>query len=98
MRYIIMFSTFLFAFGCFAENSVISGKTINSFDGDGNNLSSEISELLLKSCEFEITSSKGGKSKLLFGDREFIADGITFRQQDDGSCLVTFQYDPKEKR
>lgn len=98
MRYIIMFSTLLFAFDCFAENSVISGKTINAFDGDGNILSSEISELLLKNCEFEITSSKGGKSKLVFGEREFMADGITFRTQDDGSCLVTFQYELKQKK
>lgn len=98
MRYIIMFSTLFLTFSCFAQNSVISGKTVNTFDGDGNILSSEISELLLKNCKFEITSSKGGKSKLLFGEREFIADGITFRKQDDGSCLVTFQYDPKEKR
>lgn len=98
MRYIIIFSTLFFAFGCFAENSVISGKTVNNFDGDGNILSSKISELLLKNCEFEITSSTGGKSKLVFGEREFIADGITFRKQNDGSCLVTFQYEPKEKR
>lgn len=98
MRYFILFSTLFFAFCCFAENSVISGKTVNVFDGDGNILSSEISELTLKNCEFEIASSKSGKSKLVFGEREFMADDITFRQQDDGSCLVTLKNEPKEKR
>ena len=98
MRYIVLFSTLFFVFSCFAENSVISGKTVNIFDGDGNIVSIEISELILKNCEFEITFSTDGKSKLVFGEREFIADGITFRKQDDDSCLVTLKNEPKEKR
>ena len=98
MRNIVMFSTLIFTFCCFAENSVISGKTVNVFDGDGHIVSSDVSELLLRNCKFEITSSEGEKSKLVFGEREFIADEISFRQQDDGSCLVTLQNEPDNKR
>lgn len=63
-----------------------------------NNSGVKVRKLPLDSCDFELATLEGGKNKLTFKEREFIADHILFRQQDDGRCLVELHNELNEQR
>lgn len=92
MRYVLVLATLSISAFCQAENAVISGKTMQTFDDKGEVVSSELTELTLKNCEVEIQLVEGKNAKLIVADREFTAKHISYIQQDDGRCLVKFDH------
>lgn len=92
----VKLSALFFSALCLANNAVISGKTMQTFDDKGEVLSSEIAELTLKNCDVEILVVDGKNAKLIVADREFTAKHISYIQQDDGRCLVKFDHKEPE--
>ena len=89
---LIFLSTSSFANG----NQVVSAVTKHNTETENNILvsaKSTVEELTLRSCDVEVLpfKSNGDKIKLIFSNRIFIADSISFKPKINGKCMLTLK-------